>query len=184
MKRVLMGFILVAAGIFAFANTAACTEACVWVTPSCRRCQDVGVYNGQTCQNTVGACGCFYVRNLCDPVSFAKSTSVAPAAEAATCTTLHHDGRRIVRRAGFRGTVELESEPGSPPRARPRPSTGWLDDLHGARVPIPLEVPAVSRRQTPIPIHRFPRNVAAAKTSSGELFPSSVGQSASSPPSW
>ena len=88
MKRVLMSFMLVAAGIIAFANTAAaCTEECVWVTPTCRRCQDIGVYNGQTCQNTAGACGCFYVRNLCDPVTFAKSTSVAPADEVATCST-------------------------------------------------------------------------------------------------
>ncbi len=87
MKRVVLGFVLLAAGIFGFAGTAAaCTEECVWVSPTCRRCLDVGVYNGQTCKNTVGPCGCFYVRNDCGSVTAAQSIGIEPENEAATCS--------------------------------------------------------------------------------------------------
>lgn len=92
MKRVVLSCTLGVVGLLILANiAAACTFECVWVTDTCRRCLDIGVYNAQTCKNTVGPCGCFYTRNLCDPVTFAQSVGVTPSEEAATCSTLPKD---------------------------------------------------------------------------------------------
>lgn len=90
MKRIAMRLVLVAAGIVAFANTAAaCTSACQVVSPNCRRCVDTGSYTNQTCRNS-GSCNCIYT-NECFSLTLAQSIGVEPAEEPATCSTLDSD---------------------------------------------------------------------------------------------
>ena len=91
MKRVVMGFVLGIAGLFAFANTAAaCTYTCQLIAPNCRSCVDTQGYTGATCQNTSGSCGCRYT-NYCDAATYAQSIGVKPVEEAATCSALPTD---------------------------------------------------------------------------------------------
>jgi hypothetical protein len=67
-KRILTLSILVLGGlVLPAAAGLACTSNCVQVDPHrpfCRRCLDVGVYTGITCQD-IGQCGCIFTQNTC-----------------------------------------------------------------------------------------------------------------------
>jgi hypothetical protein len=71
-KRILTLSILVLGGLILPAGAAlACYSNCVRVDPNrpfCRRCLDVGVYTGITCQD-IGQCGCIFTQNTCSPLA-------------------------------------------------------------------------------------------------------------------
>ncbi|MFY9825091.1 MAG: hypothetical protein WAM82_27180 [Thermoanaerobaculia bacterium] len=76
-KRILTLSILVLGGLVLQAGAAlACYSNCVRVDPNhpfCKRCQDVGVYTGITCQD-IGQCGCIFTQNTCSPSAAVAQT--------------------------------------------------------------------------------------------------------------
>lgn len=66
-KRVALVCTLLAVAFLGTVEMAsACYARCVRVDPNtfCRRCLDVGVYTGITCEDS-GSCGCIFTQNTC-----------------------------------------------------------------------------------------------------------------------